>query len=81
MHYKDDDDDDDDDYDDDDDDDDDDDGDDDDDDGDDDDDDDGTYDANLQNGCYMMIKIKYFSLIIISVLSKCQRFLCHKSSQ
>ena len=35
-------------------------GDDDDDDGDDDD-DDGIYDANLQNGCYMMIKIKSFT--------------------
>ena len=28
---------------------------------DDDDDDDGIYDANLQNGCYMMIKIKSFT--------------------
>ena len=28
---------------------------------DDDDDDDGIYDGNLQNGCYMMIKIKSFT--------------------
>ena len=28
---------------------------------DDDDDDDGIYDANLQNGCYMVIKIKSFT--------------------